>query len=52
MVLLEQWKGIKSIVDEVTDFICSFSNLAVDWLEEIVQWYKIGSAKLQTYCCW
>jgi N-acetylneuraminate synthase len=46
---LEQWKGIKKHCDEVgLDFICSpFSNLAVDWLEEIgVQQYKIGSGEV------
>lgn len=46
---LEQWKGIKTHCDEVgLDFICSpFSNLAVDWLEEIgVKYYKIGSGEV------
>jgi N,N'-diacetyllegionaminate synthase len=46
---LEQWKGIKKHCDEVgLHFICSpFSNLAVDWLEEIgVQQYKIGSGEV------
>jgi N,N'-diacetyllegionaminate synthase len=46
---LEQWKGIKKHCDEVgLDFICSpFSNLAVDWLEEIgVKYYKIGSGEV------
>ncbi|HRG17665.1 MAG TPA: N-acetylneuraminate synthase family protein [Flavobacterium lutivivi] len=46
---LEQWKGIKKHCDEVgLDFICSpFSNLAVDWLEEIgVKIYKIGSGEV------
>jgi N,N'-diacetyllegionaminate synthase len=46
---LEQWKGIKKHCDEVgLDFICSpFSNLAVDWLEEInVASYKIGSGEV------
>ncbi|EIA10414.1 N-acetylneuraminate synthase family protein [Flavobacterium frigoris] len=46
---LEQWHGIKKHCDEVgLDFICSpFSNLAVDWLEEIgVQQYKIGSGEV------
>lgn len=46
---LEQWKEIKSHCDEVgLDFICSpFSNLAVDWLEEIgVKYYKIGSGEV------
>ncbi len=46
---LEQWKGIKQHCDEAgLDFICSpFSNLAVDWLEEIgVAQYKIGSGEV------
>ena len=46
---LEQWKGIKGHCDDVKlDFICSpFSNLAVDWLEEIgVTAYKIGSGEV------
>ena len=46
---LEQWKGIKQHCDEVgLDFICSpFSNVAVDWLEEIgVKSYKIGSGEV------
>jgi len=46
---LEQWKEIKKHCDDVgLDFICSpFSNLAVDWLEEIgVQTYKIGSGEV------
>ena len=46
---LDQWKGIKKHCDEVgLDFICSpFSNLAVDWLEEIgVRCYKIGSGEV------
>lgn len=46
---LEQWKEIKKHCDDVRlDFICSpFSNLAVDWLEEIgVQTYKIGSGEV------
>lgn len=46
---LNQWKGIKTHCDEVgLDFICSpFSNLAVDWLEEIgVKIYKIGSGEV------
>lgn len=45
----EQWKEIKKHCDEVgLDFICSpFSNLAVDWLEEIgVKYYKIGSGEV------
>ena len=46
---LEQWKEIKEHCDAVgLDFICSpFSNLAVDWLEEIgVKYYKIGSGEV------
>ena len=46
---LEQWREIKTHCDEVgLDFICSpFSNLAVDWLEEIgVKYYKIGSGEV------
>jgi N,N'-diacetyllegionaminate synthase len=46
---LEQWKAIKQHCDGVgLDFICSpFSNLAVDWLEEIgVKYYKIGSGEV------
>jgi N,N'-diacetyllegionaminate synthase len=49
---LEQWKGIKQHCDEVgLDFICSpFSNLAVDWLEEIgVKQYKIGSGEVNNF---
>ena len=46
---LEQWKEIKQHCDAVgLDFVCSpFSNLAVDWLEEIgVASYKIGSGEV------
>lgn len=46
---LEQWREIKAHCDEVgLDFICSpFSNLAVDWLEEVgVHTYKIGSGEV------
>jgi len=46
---LEQWKEIKQHCDAVgLDFICSpFSNLAVDWLEELgVKFYKIGSGEV------
>lgn len=46
---LDQWKEIKKHCDEVDlDFICSpFSNLAVDWLEEIgISSYKIGSGEV------
>lgn len=49
---LEQWKKIKEHCDEVgLDFICSpFSNLAVDWLEEIgVEQYKIGSGEVNNF---
>ena len=49
---LEQWKGIKMHCDEVgLDFICSpFSNLAVDWLEEIgIEQYKIGSGEVNNF---
>jgi N,N'-diacetyllegionaminate synthase len=49
---LEQWKEIKNHCDEVgLDFICSpFSNLAVDWLEEIgVNYYKIGSGEVNNF---
>ncbi|TDP00866.1 N-acetylneuraminate synthase family protein [Flavobacterium sp. 245] len=49
---LEQWKGIKEYCDEAgLDFICSpFSNLAVDWLEEIgVECYKIGSGEVNNF---
>lgn len=46
---LEQWKGIKKHCDEAgIEFLCSpFSNLAVEWLEEIgVKRYKIGSGEV------
>lgn len=49
---LVQWKGIKKHCDEVgLDFVCSpFSNLAVDWLEEIgVEQYKIGSGEVNNF---
>lgn len=49
---LEQWKGIKKHCDEVgLDFICSpFSNLAVDWLEELgIECYKIGSGEVNNF---
>jgi N-acetylneuraminate synthase len=49
---LSQWKEIKNHCDEVgLDFICSpFSNLAVDWLEEIgVHTYKIGSGEVTNF---
>lgn len=49
---LEQWKGIKKHCDDVgLEFISSpFSNMAVDWLEEIgVERYKIGSGEVSNY---
>jgi N,N'-diacetyllegionaminate synthase len=49
---LVQWKGIKQHCDAVgLDFICSpFSNLAVDWLEEIgVAQYKLGSGEVNNF---
>ena len=49
---LEQWKEIKKHCDDLgLDFICSpFSNLAVDWLEEIgVKRYKIGSGEVNNF---
>jgi N-acetylneuraminate synthase len=49
---LAQWAGIKQHCDEVKlDFICSpFSNLAVDWLEEIgIHSYKIGSGEVNNF---
>lgn len=49
---LEQWKEIKIHCDAVgLDFVCSpFSNLAVDWLEEIgVKIYKIGSGEVNNF---
>lgn len=49
---LNQWKGIKKHCDQVgLKFICSpFSNLAVDWLEELgVQQYKIGSGEVNNF---
>lgn len=49
---LEQWKEIKLHCDSLDlDFICSpFSNLAVDWLEEIgVEQYKIGSGEVNNF---
>lgn len=47
-----QWKGIKQHCDVLgLDFICSpFSNLAVDWLEELgVTQYKIGSGEVNNF---
>ncbi|WP_291128873.1 N-acetylneuraminate synthase family protein [Flavobacterium sp. UBA7682] len=49
---LEQWKNIKKHCDDVgLDFICSpFSNLAVDWLEEVgVHTYKVGSGEVNNF---
>lgn len=49
---LEQWVAIKTHCDEVgLEFLCSpFSNLAVDWLEEIgVKRYKIGSGEVNNF---
>ena len=49
---LLQWKQIKEHCDKVQlDFLCSpFSNLAVDWLEEIgVKQYKIGSGEVNNF---
>ncbi len=49
---LEQWKGIKQHCESLgLDFICSpFSNLAVDWLEEMaVEQYKIGSGEVNNF---
>ncbi len=49
---IEQWSEIKLHCDEVgLDFICSpFSNLAVDWLEEVgVHIYKVGSGEVNNF---
>jgi N,N'-diacetyllegionaminate synthase len=49
---LEQWKNVKKHCDDVgLEFISSpFSNMAVDWLEEIgVKKYKIGSGEVSNY---
>jgi len=49
---LEEWKGIKKHCDDVElEFMSSpFSNMAVDWLEEIgVQKYKIGSGEVNNF---
>jgi len=49
---LEQWKAIKLHCESLgLDFICSpFSNLAVDWLEELgVEQYKIGSGEVNNF---
>ena len=49
---LEQWKDIKRHCDDVgIEFMSSpFSNMAVDWLEEIgVKRYKIGSGEVSNF---
>lgn len=49
---LDQWKEIKMYCEGLgLDFICSpFSNLAVDWLEEMgVEQYKIGSGEVTNF---
>jgi len=49
---LEQWKEIKKHCDDVgLEFMSSpFSNMAVDWLEEIgVKRYKIGSGEVSNF---
>lgn len=49
---LEQWKLIKQKCDDCkVEFLCSpFSNLAVDWLEEVgVTQYKIGSGEVNNW---
>lgn len=49
---LDQWKEIKKHCDDVgLEFISSpFSNLAVDWLEELgVKKYKIGSGEVSNF---
>ena len=49
---LEQCRAIKQYCESLgLDFICSpFSNLAVDWLEEIgIQLYKIGSGEVNNF---
>ncbi|SCY39909.1 N-acetylneuraminate synthase family protein [Flavobacterium caeni] len=49
---LDQWKGLKEHCDAVgLEFLCSpFSNLSVDWLEEIgVGRYKIGSGEVNNF---
>jgi N-acetylneuraminate synthase len=49
---LEKWKVIKLHCERLgLDFICSpFSNLAVDWLEEMgVEKYKIGSGEVNNF---
>ena len=49
---LNQWKAIKKHCDDLNiEFISSpFSNMAVDWLEEIgVEKYKIGSGEVSNF---
>lgn len=49
---LEQWKEIKNHCDNVgLEFMSSpFSNMAVDWLEEIgIKKYKIGSGEVSNF---
>jgi N,N'-diacetyllegionaminate synthase len=49
---LNQWIEIKQHCDQVgLEFLCSpFSNLAVDWLEQIgVEKYKIGSGEVNNF---
>jgi N-acetylneuraminate synthase len=49
---LDQWKEIKTHCEEVgLEFVASpFSNLAVDWLEEMgVQRYKVGSGEVNNF---
>jgi len=49
---LEQWKALKQHCDDVNlEFMASaFSNLAVDWLEEIgVKRYKVGSGEITNF---
>jgi len=49
---LEQWKEIKKHCDDVgLEFMSSpFSNMAVDWLEEIgIKRYKIGSGEVSNF---
>ena len=49
---IEQWKSLRDHCETAgMDFICSpFSNLAVDWLEEIgVKYYKIGSGEVSNF---
>ncbi len=48
----DQWQGLKDHCDQLNlDFICSpFSNLAVDWLENLnVKTYKIGSGEVTNF---